>query len=152
MPTAEKAAETFPGWEPPPGMAKPVASDWRAYYRTAWVTYGVTPKFYRALYLAQMGRCYICRVARGIHPDDPHGRGSRRLGIDHNHAIGNRIEAVRGLLCTGSLNANTCNRLIGRYNTGQLQRAVDLLTEAPAQRLLAAGYMTDAELTGWLIG
>lgn len=132
-------------------MLPAVVSSWRAFYRSAFLSYGVTPRFYRALYLAQSGRCFICGIAKGVHPDDPKGKGGRRLGIDHNHAIGNKIEAVRGLVCTGSLSANTCNRLIARYNAGQLGRAVELLTEAPAQRLLAAGdNMTDLELIGWL--
>lgn len=151
MQPAEKVQEPFPGWDPPPGMLTPVAAEWRAYYRHAWTLYGVSPRFYRALYLAQSGRCYICRIASGIHPDDPKGGGRRRLGIDHNHAIGNRIEAVRGLICTGSLSANTCNRLIARYNVSQLARAVDLLTMAPAQQVLNLGdNLSDEELTGWL--
>lgn len=128
-------AETALAWEPPPGMAKPVVTSWRAFYRTALATYGVTPQFYRQMYLAQSGRCYICRIAKGIHPDDPKGAGSRRLGVDHNHLIGNRIEAVRGLLCTGSVSANTCNRLIARYTSAQLARAVELLYAPPAQKL-----------------
>ena len=148
--TADSAVETFQGWSPPPGMSKPTAASWTAFYRAAWTTYGVTPRFYRQMYLAQMGRCYICRVARGKHPDDPKGLGGRRLGIDHNHVIGNRVEAVRGLLCTGG--DKTCNRIIGWLNHGQLMRAVELLEDPPAQRLRAAGdNFTDAELAGWLI-
>lgn len=144
--------DDFPGWTAPADMLPIVASDWRAFYRVIWERYGVAPRFYRALYLAQSGRCYICRTAKGIHPDDPKGGGSRRLGVDHNHAIGNRVEAVRALVCTGSLSANTCNRLIARYNFDQLSRAVDVLTLAPAQRLLAAGdNMSDDVLTGWLV-
>lgn len=123
-----------------------------AFYRAAWDKYEVSPRFYRALYLAQSGRCYICRIAAGIHPDDPKGGGTRRLGIDHNHTIGNRIEAVRALVCTGSLSANTCNRLIARYTVAQLERAVEVVTGAPAQRLRSAcDNFMDAELTGWLV-
>lgn len=129
-------AETVLEWKPPPDMLNPVAASWRAFYRTALATYGVTPAFYRQMYLAQSGRCYICRTAKGIHPDDPRGAGGRRLGIDHNHLLGNRIEAVRGLLCTGSLSANTCNRLIARYSAAQLERALGQLLDPPAQRLL----------------
>lgn len=139
-------------WTPPAGMLPAVVASWRAFYRHIATEYGMSARFYRALYLAQSGRCYVCRTAKGIHPDDPKGQGGRRLGVDHNHAIGNRIEAVRALVCTGSLSANTCNRLIGRYSADQLERAVEVLVEAPAQRLLAAGdNMSDAALTGWLI-
>jgi hypothetical protein len=140
-------------WEPPAGMPSGVRTAWRTFYREAWNNYGVTAAFYRQMYLAQSGRCYICRIAKGIHPDDPNGRGGRRLGIDHSHAIGNRIEAVRGLLCTGSLDPKTCNRLIAVYSYGQLERATRYLTTPPAQVLRAfAGSQdrTDAELTGWL--
>jgi hypothetical protein len=164
--TAESVVDTFPGWTSPRGMLPDVITAWRAFYRAAWRTYGVSPQFYRALYLAQSGRCYICQRAKGIHPDDPKGGGGRRLGIDHNHAIGNRIDAVRALVCTGSLSANTCNRLIARYSVGQLQRAAEVLTSAPAQRLRQAtgllgewaeagggpltDWQSDVVLTGWL--
>ena len=84
-------------------------------------TYGLKPLEYRALYAAQGGRCYICRRAAGK---------SRRLGVDHDHLTGE----VRGLLCTGSLNANTCNRLIGRYTREQLLRAAAMLSDPPPAR------------------
>lgn len=140
-------------WTPPTGMAASVVAGWRAFYRSTQHLYGMSPAQYRALYLAQSGRCYICRTAKGIHPDDPYGRGTRRLGVDHNHAIGNRIEAVRGLLCTGSLNANTCNRLIARYDVNQLDRAATLLRVGPAQRAFGALELGwgDDEITGMLV-
>ncbi len=125
-------------WTPPDGMPGPVVTQWRTFYRGIRTLYGITPTQYRALYLAQLGRCYICHKARGIHPDDPKGHGSRRLGVDHNHVLGNRPEAVRGLLCTGSLNANTCNRMIGRYPIEALRRAVAYVEESPAQTVFAA--------------
>lgn len=94
-------------------------------------TYGLTPTEYRALYFAQGGRCYVCRVAKGK---------AKFLGVDHDHLTGD----VRGLVCTGSLNANTCNRLIAIYRPESLVRALEMLgvavttTEAiaPAQRVL----------------
>ena len=122
---------------PPDGMLPFARTAWREFYRSCWHSYGIRPADYRAMYLAQQGRCYICRVAKGIHPDDPKARGSRRLGVDHNHAVGNRREAVRGLLCTGSLSADTCNRLIGRYTAVQLKRAVGYLERAPGQAAMA---------------
>lgn len=141
-------------WTPPDGMAKSLVATWRAFYRTAFVNYGVTPEFYRQMYLAQSGRCYICRKAKGIHPDDPKGGGVRRLGIDHDHMMGNQIGAVRGLLCTGSLSANTCNRLIARYSAEQLHRAYVLLSAPPAQALRSylagGGSNADKEIEGIL--
>lgn len=123
-------------WSPPAEMTKPAISAWVAFYRDSWDKYQVTPKIYRALYLAQSGRCYICRTARGKHPDDPKARGGRRLGIDHNHALGDRIEAVRGLLCTGG--DRTCNRIIGWLPPDALARAVQYVNAPPAQVVLRA--------------
>lgn len=110
-------------WTPPPGMSAPDVKSWRAFYSRVLETYRITPAEYRLLYVAQKGRCWICRTAKGIHPDDPKARGARRLGVDHDHLTG----AVRGLLCSGSLSADTCNRLIGRYGIGALRRAADYL-------------------------
>lgn len=140
---------TMLAWTPPDGMAIEVAKAWRAFYRTALLTYGITPAEYRALYLAQLGRCYICQKARGIHPDDPRGAGDRRLGVDHNHLITGKA-AVRGLLCSGSVSANTCNRLIARYPYDALVRATVYLIEAPAQRVLKSleSGIDDDALTG----
>lgn len=88
-------------------------------------TYGLTEAGYRALYKAQGGRCYICRRANGK---------GRMLGVDHNHLTGE----VRGLLCTGSLSANTCNRLIAIYTPEALERAVEYQRNPPARAVLAA--------------
>lgn len=127
-------------WTPPEGMADMVAREWRSFYRAALRTYGITPATYRDLYLAQMGRCAICQTATGKHPDDPKGRGGRRLGVDHNHVTG----AVRGLLCTGG--DKTCNRIIGWLNAPALNRAAMYLDGRRTPALLLAQYGT-VELT-----
>lgn len=104
------------------------------FFADALRKYGVTKVEYLALYYAQGGRCYVCRVAKG---DD------RRLGIDHNHLTGE----VRGLVCTGSLDAKTCNRLIAVHSPHTvkvLTRALEQLGYAvtldpvgpPARRIL----------------
>lgn len=159
------ATSTDERWVPPADMLPEVVKAWRSFYGSIRIKYGVTPRFYRALYLAQSGRCYICRKAKGVHPDDPKGRGGKRLGVDHNHLIGEgKIEAVRALVCTGSLSANTCNRLIARYSAEQLLRAAEVLTKPPAQRLISdmtgvldlwpgnapRQWQDDVILTGWL--
>lgn len=137
-------------WKPPVGMEESVVRSWQRFYTSAWSRYGITPAQYRALYLAQLGRCYGCWDKRGIHPDDPKGRGARRLSIDHNHAYGNRIEAVRGLLCgTGDL---SCNRIIGalRDRPEALERLAHHLRTMPAQttlRALEAG-LSDEQIQG----
>lgn len=81
---------------------------------------------YRALYRAQGGACYVCRKAKGK---------ARRLGVDHDHVTGE----VRGLVCTGSLSAMTCNRLIAIFTRAALLRAVAMLSDPPpARRVLEA--------------
>lgn len=92
--------------------------------------YGLTEIEYRALYRAQGGRCYVCRKAAGR---------TKRLGVDHDHLTGE----VRGLVCTGSLNAMTCNRLIAIYNRSQLLRAVAMLSEPPPARAVLATIRRD---------
>lgn len=121
-------------WTPPPGMDPKVAAAWRVFYAKLLTGAGkegayipVTPSMYRDQYIAQHGCCYICRVAKGKHPDDPKGRGGRRLGVDHNHLTGR----FRGLLCTGG--DRTCNRIIGWLKLAALERAVTYLREEPAQ-------------------
>lgn len=103
-----------------------MVASWRAFYRRAADVYHITPAQYRLLYVGQKGRCWICRKVKGIHPDDPKGRGTRRLGIDHNHATG----AVRGLLCT--YGDKSCNRVIGWLDRAGLMRAVGYLDTPPA--------------------
>lgn len=138
-------------WTPPEGMDARVAADWRGFYRRAHsgkAGYSITPREYRLLYLAQKGRCWVCREARGIHPDDPQGRGSRRLAVDHNHTTG----AVRGLLCSGSLEPRTCNRLIEWFTPEALARAADYKRNPPARVLRAINQaineMTEATGAG----
>jgi len=93
------------------------------YLRHVERTYGLKPVEYRALYAAQGGRCYVCRKASGK---------SRRLGVDHDHLTGE----VRGLVCTGSLSAMTCNRLIAIYSREALLRAAAMLSDPPPARLV----------------
>lgn len=118
-------------WEPPPGMLPHVALKWREFYRAAASGrkgYTASPDEYRVLYVAQLGRCFICQRARGIHPEDPKGKGAQRLGWDHNHTTGK----VRGLLCTKG--EWSCNRILGRYkdNPDAFRRAVRYLEQPPA--------------------
>jgi hypothetical protein len=129
-----------------------IVRGWRAFYRHIYTVYGVTPEHYRALYLAQLGRCFVCQKAKGMHPDDPKGAGSQRLGIDHNHAYGSRREAVRALTCT--LGDKSCNRILGWLTYEGLERARIVLREMPAQavlRQLDAGPISDEDLTGMML-
>jgi hypothetical protein len=126
-------ASTVDLWTPPYGMKQPAIAAWRSFYGLAIDRYSITPAQYRFLYLVQKGRCWVCRRAKGIHPDDPKAGGSRRLGIDHDHVTG----VVRGLLCTGG--DKTCNRIIGWLDGPALRRAADYLqfrTSQPAHVLI----------------
>jgi hypothetical protein len=136
------STETEPLWTPPAGMQATVAREWRAFYASIRTAYGMTARDYRDLYRAQYGVCYICRSAKGKNPDDPRGRGGRRLGVDHNHVLGEgRRDAVRGLLCTGG--DRTCNRIIGWLNVVQLQRAVEYVENPPAQTVFQSTRSMD---------
>lgn len=135
-------ASTVGLWTPPEGMIPRVVADWRAFYGRMVDLYAFTPVQYRGLYIAQKGRCAICQTAKGIHPDDPRGKGSRRLGVDHNHVTGQ----VRGLLCTGG--DKTCNRIIGWLTAPALQRAASYLDGSRTPGLIYARTGGDIGLTG----
>ena len=94
--------------------------------------YQITELEYRALYRAQGGRCLICRRASGK---------AKRLAVDHNHLTGE----VRGLVCSGSLSANTCNRLIALYNREQLLRAAAMLFDPPPARAVLTAVRAAGE-------
>jgi hypothetical protein len=130
-------------WTPPAGMAAKDVTAWRGFYRAMLAGnagYTLTPAEYRLLYIGQKGRCWICRTAKGIHPDDPRAAGTRRLGVDHNHLT----REVRGLLCTGG--DKTCNRVIGWLGQQALARAAQYLADPPA-RVLAVAARVAEDLT-----
>lgn len=82
--------------------------------------FGLTPVQYVAILAAQGGRCYVCGVA----PD------GKRLSIDHDHAMPEGPDSVRGLLC------NECNynRLpIFGEDVEMLRRAISYLESPPAR-------------------
>ncbi len=93
----------------------------RRFFAQAFKKYGITEQEYRALYKAQGGRCYVCRKASGA---------NRRLAVDHNHLTGE----VRGLVCSGSLDAKTCNRLIAILDRAAFLRAAAMLSDPPPAR------------------
>lgn len=109
------------------------------YLATLERKYGLKPEEYRALYRAQGGRCYVCRKASGR---------TRRLGVDHDHLTGE----VRGLVCTGSLTAMTCNRLIAIYNRSQLLRAAAMLSDPPPARAVLQLMRDGGTLLPSLVG
>lgn len=99
-------------------------------------TYGLAPEEYRALYRAQGGVCYVCRIATGPTKKNPK---ARHLGVDHDHLTGE----VRGLVCTGSRTAMTCNRLIAIFGRAQLLRGAAMLSDPPPARLILAAMRAE---------
>lgn len=94
-------------------------------------TYGITPEEYDALIAGQGGICFICRRSRGL---------SRRLAVDHDHKKGCGHDPATGCRdCVRALLCQQCNRIvIGRYSTESLTRAIEVLTDPPAQKILKA--------------
>lgn len=129
--------------EMPPEVKLEIAlestSDLRKFFTACWAKYGVRPREYRALYRAQGGRCYVCRKAKGK---------ARRLGVDHDHLTGE----VRGLVCTGSLSAMTCNRLIAIFTRAALIRAVQMLSDPPPARAVLSAMRSGATMIPSLVG
>jgi len=90
----------------------------RKYFSHILREYGLTEDAFRILWREQGGGCAIChRPFR-----------TRLPSVDHDHTTG----FVRGLLCGGSFDAKTCNRLIGFHQSATLRRAADYLDNPPA--------------------
>ena len=87
-------------------------------------TYGITADEYRALFLAQGGRCFICQ--RRTH--------TKRLAVDHDHVTGE----VRGLLCADG--DRGCNHaILGNIrDLDMAKRIVTYLENPPARKVLTS--------------
>lgn len=91
-------------------------------------SFGITAAEYQEIYVAQGGVCFVCRKARGI---------AKRLAVDHDHdrcgdhdpKVGCR-DCVRALLC------GPCNQMLGRCDIEAFERAIVVLADAPAQKVL----------------
>ena len=103
----------------------------RAHGRRVEANFGITSEDYWKLYAAQGGKCFICQRATGK---------ARRLACDHDHQLardqcghppeqGCRL-CLRALLC------GPCNELLGRYGVEALKRAIEVLTDPPARKML----------------
>lgn len=93
-------------------------------------TYGLTPADYDTINEGQGGVCFVCRKAKGITKALAVDHEHNKPGCDHPPDVGCRW-CVRCLACT------TCNRIVlGRYDVAALKRAIEVLEDPPAQRLL----------------
>lgn len=126
--TTERVAATTKTGAPVPGNR--CVTHWRAEkarvrqqsHGRAVTKYGITGEEYAALKASQGGKCFICQRATGAR---------KALAVDHDHDLGFGRHSVRALLC------GPCNHdLIGRYDVAALQRAIEVLTDPPAQRFL----------------
>lgn len=95
----------------------------------------ITSEQYAVLYIAQDGKCYVCRRATGA---------TKRLAVEHDHYLA-AIEShphpvaegcprcIRGLAC-GPCNQDVLGRLGGRPET--YERIADALRNPPARKVL----------------
>lgn len=100
--------------------------------------YQITSEQYWALYEAQGGRCHVCRKASGK---------SKRLAVEHDHRKCADEAAAAGLPpphppekgcpnCITCLACGRCNRLVAFLDVPALCRAIQLLTDPPARKVL----------------
>ncbi|MEV6340715.1 endonuclease VII domain-containing protein [Nocardia vinacea] len=101
------------------GKLCPSCKPWASYARSLR-RFGLTPADYTAILQAQGGVCFICSSRPG----------TKRLCIDHDHALPDSRAAVRGLLC------DECNySRLPRFadDPEMLKRAVAYLSSPPAR-------------------
>ena len=100
----------------------------RNHARRTQAHFGLSGDDYWLLYEAQGRHCYICQRATGA---------TKRLAVDHDHRCAEGHPPERGCLkCVRALLCGPCNQLIGRYGVESLKRAIEVLTDPPAQKTL----------------
>lgn len=104
-------------------------SQLRAKERKVEANFSLTGVEYDALYAAQGYRCFICRVSTGK---------IRRLSVDHDHKKCMDHAPERGCRkCIRALLCKRCNQLVAWWGVEALLRAIEVLTDPPAQKVLA---------------
>lgn len=91
--------------------------------------YQITGDMYQAVLIAQKGKCFICQRATGK---------ARRLAIDHDHDLCDDHPPERACpKCFRALLCGPCNKdVLGRLDVAALRRAIKVLTDRPAQKIL----------------
>jgi hypothetical protein len=95
--------------------------------------FGMTSAQYADLLAAQGGKCFICQRATGA---------ARRLAVDHDHrlAVEHGHPSDRGCpRCWRAIVCGPCNQVIGRLGVEALCRAIEVLTDPPARKVLDGG-------------
>lgn len=103
-----------------------------AHGRMIVAKYKMAPEQYKRLYEAQGGCCFICRKAKGL---------SKMLAVEHEHnKEGCEHPPEYGCIrCWRALTCSRCNSLVAFLDVDALLRAVELLTDPPARRVLGDG-------------
>lgn len=100
----------------------------------------ITADEYQAIKESQDGRCFVCRVATGK---------TKRLAVEHEHNMeGCEHPPENGCYqCIRALCCGRCNELVAFLDADALARAITLLTDPPARKLLRAlrGEATEFE-------
>ena len=105
------------------------ARKYSAHARRLENNFGISDEQYWRIYESQDGRCYICQRATGK---------TKRLAVDHDHDLCEHDPKVGCPQCIRALLCGPCNQMVGRYRVDALQRAIIVLTDPPAQRILSA--------------
>lgn len=135
-------AEGSPRWRPTPhgGPRSPLCvthyrarrkrTSNRSHELRVEKNFDISAEEYLVLLVAQDGCCFICRKAKGI---------ARRLAVDHEHNMeGCEHEPEMGCArCIRALLCSRCNELVGFLDVYALARAITLLVNPPARKLLA---------------
>lgn len=103
-----------------------------AHARRLAENYELTPEQYWAIYAMQGGKCFGCQRATGR---------TKRLAVDHDHelALEHGHDPKKGcVLCVRCLLCGQCNQTIGRLGVEALCRLIQVLTDPPARKWLAA--------------
>jgi hypothetical protein len=99
-----------------------------AHARRLVSVYDITPEQYWALYAVQKGLCFICRKATGA---------TKRLAVEHEHGLCDDHPPDHGCVrCIRALCCGRCNRLVAFLDVEALCRAIELLTDPPARKIL----------------
>ena len=97
----------------------------------------ISAEDYDALYNSQGGVCFVCRRGKGI---------SKRLAVEHDHSKEGCFHPVdHGCRnCIRCLACAYCNEVLGRLDVASLARAITVLTNPPAQKILNPGDIANA--------
>lgn len=97
--------------------------------------YGIDSETYWAIYEAQGGKCAVCQVSTGK---------TKRLAVDHDHNCSENWNNKEGghdpkmgcRKCIRCLACGRCNQEVLIHPVEALQRAIEIRTDPPAQRVL----------------